>query len=85
MSSPCYLEAGGSDHGAGKNQLIEIMIFYHLEISKKPAVFNTTNQPESQTLYHKNGSLRDFYIKPLFLHAAATAAAYKWFCTFPSP
>ena len=38
VPSPRYPEIGGSNHGAGKNELLEIMIFYHLEISTKPAV-----------------------------------------------
>ena len=89
MLLPYYPKVGGSNHGAAKNELLEIMIFYHLEISTKPgvqwAVFSTANQPKSQILFHKSGSLHGFYIMTLLLHAAATAAAYKWFCTFPSP
>ena len=91
MSLPLYPELAGSNHSAVKNESLDIMIFYHLEISTKLAVGSfqycqpAQNQPESQILYHKNGFLRDLCIMTLLLHAAATAAAYKWFCTFPSP
>ena len=91
VSLPYYPKVGSSNHGAGKNESLEIRIFYHLEISTKPAVGSfqycqpAQNQPESQILYHKNGSHRDLCVMTLLLHAAATAAAYKWFCTFPSP